>query len=333
MRMKIKKRLAFTLIELLVVIAIIAILIALLLPAVQQAREAARRTQCKNNMKQLGLALHNYHDVFSVFPFASAVSTNSPTGKMNTTGLVMLLPYFEQAGLYNSLDFSLPMGKWFGNAAGTPLTTAPPAQNLKASTTKLAALLCPSDGGSQFQNNDATYYGCGTTGSISYKTSYAFSVWHNPGVKLGDAMWVNEGQRDRCMFGMASNCSMRDISDGTSNSVAMAETTLNVYNGIGQTWSCVGHVSGASVCFRNLGTSGNNRLNDWTTPAGWLGWGASNQSIPGTAISWSSPSSTHTGGLQILLGDGSVRFLSENVSTVIVNRLGSIADGQVLGEF
>jgi len=330
--MKTERRRAFTLIELLVVIAIIAILIALLLPAVQQAREAARRTQCKNNMKQLGLALHNYHDVFNMFPFASAVSTNTlTTSKMNTTGLVMLLPYFEQAALYNSLNFSLPMGKWNNNSGS--VVPAPPAQNLVAATTKLPALLCPSDAGRPFQNDDATYYGCNTAG-ISYKTSYAFSVASNPGSDLtAGPLWINEAQTTRPMFGIASNTSMRDITDGTSNSVAMAETVLNVYNGIGQTWSCVGHVSGASVYFRDLGTSGNLKLNDWTTPAGWLSWGASNQSIPGTAISWASPSSTHTGGLQILLGDGSVRFLSENVSNVIVGQLGSIGDGKVIGEF
>lgn len=325
MEMKLRRLRAFTLIELLVVIAIIAILIALLLPAVQQAREAARRTQCKNNMKQLGLALHNYHDAFSVFPFGSSAGA-----RLNTTGLVMLLPYFEQAGLYGSLDFSLPMGKW-NNNSGT-VTPAPPARNLAASTTKLAALLCPSDGGQQFINNDPTYYGCNTSG-ISYKTSYGFSVASNPGTLHPNGLWINEGQRSRPMFGISSSASMRDISDGTSNTVAMAETTLNVYNGQGQTWSCVGHVTGAAVYFRDLGTTGTLRLNEWTTPAAWLSWGAANQSIPGTVISWAGPASTHAGGLQILMGDGSVRFLSENVSTVIVNRLGSIADGQVIGEF
>jgi hypothetical protein len=297
------------------------------LPAVQQAREAARRTQCKNNMKQLGLALHNYHDVFKVFPFASAAG-----GHRNTTGLVMLLPYFEQANLYSSIDHSLPMGKWFGNSGGTPVNPAPPAKNLAAATTMLSSLLCPSDDGKPFQNDDATYYGC-ATGGISYKTSYAFSVANNPGTVYPGALWINEDQYTRPMFGISSKSSMRDLKDGSSNTVAMAETTLNVYNGIGQTWSCVGHVSGASVYFRDVGTSGNLKLNDWTAPASWLTWGATNVTIPGRAISWSSPSSTHTGGLQILLGDGSVHFLSENTATVTVNQLGSIADGKVIGEY
>lgn len=323
MRMKSERRRAFTLIELLVVIAIIAILIALLLPAVQQAREAARRTQCKNNMKQLGLALHNYHDVFNMFPFANAAGA-----RLNTTGLVMLLPYFEQSALYNSLNFSLPMGKWNNNSGSLPV----PPQNLLASTTKLSALLCPSDAGQQFTNNDPTYYGCGTTG-ISYRTTYGFSTAGFPSTAFPGGLWINEPQITRPMFGISSSSSMRDITDGSSNSVAMAETTLNVYNGQGQTWSCVGWVTGASVYFRDLGTTGTGRLNEWLTPAAWLGWGANNQNIPGTVISWAGPASTHTGGLQILMGDGSVRFLSENVSTLIVNRLGSIADGQVIGEF
>jgi prepilin-type N-terminal cleavage/methylation domain-containing protein/prepilin-type processing-associated H-X9-DG protein len=323
-----KKRRAFTLIELLVVIAIIAILIALLLPAVQQARESARRTQCRNHMKQLGLALHNYHDAFNVFPFATSGAT-----RQNTTGLVMLLPYFDQAPLYNSINHSLPMGAWNNNSGTT--TPLPPAQNLAASTRKLSALLCPSDSGRQFQTTSWPNYGCdNTAGAISYKTSYAFSVAQNPGQGSFPAgLWSAEGLQSRPLFGVASNSTFRDITDGTSNTVAMSETTLNVYNGIGQTWSCVNHVSGASVLFAQLGTSGNNRLNDWTTPAGWLSWGASNQSIPGTAISWSSPASVHTGGLHVLMADGAVRFLSENLSTVIVNRLGYIADGQTLGEF
>ena len=113
-------RRAFTLIELLVVIAIIAILIALLLPAVQQAREAARRTQCKNNLKQMGLALHNYHDTFQVFPYGemNGIGQSPAAGtKRNQNGLVMLLPYIEQANLYSTLDFSGSFGKYSGGGS------------------------------------------------------------------------------------------------------------------------------------------------------------------------------------------------------------------------
>ena len=102
-----KKKKGFTLIELLVVIAIIAILIALLLPAVQQAREAARRTQCKNNLKQVGLALHNYHDVALSFPIGSnASNTNSNgDGHWGVSWWARILPYADQAPLYNTLQF------------------------------------------------------------------------------------------------------------------------------------------------------------------------------------------------------------------------------------
>ena len=108
MRSLSRKRSAFTLIELLVVIAIIAILIALLLPAVQQAREAARRTQCKNNLHQLGLALHNYHDVYNQFPI-TCFNNSGPglnwSDSSRGTYLVRLLPYIEQAALFNALNF------------------------------------------------------------------------------------------------------------------------------------------------------------------------------------------------------------------------------------
>ena len=104
-----RKRSGFTLIELLVVIAIIAILIALLLPAIQQAREAARRTQCRNNLKQLGLALHNYHDVYRMLPPGYRFKPNSPIEAMGTAN-VSLLPYLDQANLKDFADAEIP---WF----------------------------------------------------------------------------------------------------------------------------------------------------------------------------------------------------------------------------
>src|SRR5262245_47588566 len=129
----------FTLIELLVVIAIIAVLVALLLPAVQQAREAARRSQCKNNLKQIGLAMHNYHEMASSFP-PETIWSFDPTGTgtgpnkqpRNYTWLVMLLPYLDQAPLYNAINFSLPI--WGQMAAGKSIAG-----------TQLPILACPSD--------------------------------------------------------------------------------------------------------------------------------------------------------------------------------------------
>ena len=172
------RRRAFTLIELLVVIAIIAVLIALLLPAVQQAREAARRSQCKNNIKQIGLALHNYHDTFSVFPYAEMMGSGQAAGVVanirNQNGLVQLLPYLDQAPLYNTFNFSAPFGKY--QVAGTASTVVVPAANLAASTTKLAVFTCPSDSGIATLDDDSTYYGCSTGATKSYKSSYQFSV-------------------------------------------------------------------------------------------------------------------------------------------------------------
>lgn len=321
---------AFTLIELLVVIAIIAILIALLLPAVQQAREAARRTQCKNNMKQLGLALHNYHDVFNMFPYASnaAASTVNNNASMpmykNQTGWVMLLPYFEQSALYASIDHNAAMGRW-ANGGSKPLASGgPTTANAAASAVKLIALLCPSDSGRQtFPGFDGNY-GC-ETGIASYKSNYGFSASGQP-----STLWSNLGQATRTMFGAQSNTNMRDLTDGTSNTVAIAETTLNVYDGITGSWACNQHV-GNGLDFANL--NGQRKINDWDC----CGWGPgtpwSIKNPAGTLGEWGTVGSLHTGGVQVLLGDGSVRFISENLDATTRQRLGYISDGNVLGEF
>ncbi len=322
---------AFTLIELLVVIAIIAILIALLLPAVQQAREAARRTQCKNNLKQIGLSLHNYHDTFNMFPYASnaaasTVNSNSTimTAYKNQTGWVLLLPYFDQAPLYNTLDHSAAMGRW-ANGGSLPLAgNGPTTANAAASAVKLAALLCPSDSGQQtFPGFDGNY-GC-QTGLASYKSTYGFSASGQP-----STLWSNLGQTTRPMFGAQSNTTMRDLKDGSSNTVAIAETTLNVYDGITGSWACNQHV-GNGVDFANL--NGQRKINDWDC----CGWGPgtpwSVKNPQGTLGEWGTVGSTHTGGMHVLLGDGTVRFISENIDGTTRQRLGYIGDGNPLGEF
>ncbi|WP_373653248.1 MULTISPECIES: DUF1559 domain-containing protein [unclassified Schlesneria] len=320
---------AFTLIELLVVIAIIAVLIALLLPAVQQAREAARRTQCKNNFKQLGLALHNYHDTFSVFPYATANGPYStPANVKNHTGYVLLLPYIDQSPLYNQVNFSLPMGDNLGATwspvSGAALTPGPaPTTNTAIGTNKIAAFLCPSDNGKETVVGDGNY-GC-AVGVIAYLTTYGFSTT-SPNAW---GYWSNENQYARGMFGENSNSNIRDVSDGTSNTVAMVETTLNVADGHTPAWSCRAY-AGSSIDFANL-SGGARKINDWECCA-WTSPPFNSRQV-GRLGEWGSPGSLHTGGLQVLLTDGSVRFISENLDATTRQRLGLIADGNPLGEF
>ncbi len=323
---------AFTLIELLVVIAIIAVLIALLLPAVQQAREAARRTQCKNNLKQIGLALHNYHDTFSVMPFATSAagySAGSASGVLvkNHTGWLMLLPYFDQGPLFNTIDFNSAMGIW--NPGGGTLAggaTIVPA-NAAASGKRLTVLLCPSDSGPEtYPSGDGTY-GC-APGVASYKNSYGFSVKYGMTWDPSTApYWNNEDRSTRSMFGIYSNTRFRDASDGLSNTVAIAETTLSVQDGVTQSWACAQHV-GEGIQFAD---PPNTNINNWYC----CSWQSPpNPSFkPGSLGEWGSPGSVHTGGMHVLLGDGSVRFISENINATTRQRLGYISDGQTIGEF
>jgi prepilin-type N-terminal cleavage/methylation domain-containing protein len=309
-------RRAFTLIELLVVIAIIAILIALLLPAVQQAREAARRTECKNKMKQMGLALHNYHDTFNGFPYGQMSGAGViPSGSLlmkNQNGLVMLLPYIEQANLYSGLNFNEPFGV-YNHGVAPVVTLACP--NLAAKSVKLQAFICPSDNGIQFIT-DGIHYGCGTTGQgISYKSSYGLSVntTHLPG------LWSTQPITVRTAFGGNSFSTMRDFTDGTSNSALVIENVFECRSGQIAPWACSQH---AGTGTRLLGG-----INKWLQVSTGI-------SIPGRVENYNvNASSLHTGGCQVLLGDGAVRFVSENTNQLTLNNLAYISDGQVLGEF
>ena len=187
-------RRGFTLIELLVVIAIIAVLIALLLPAVQQAREAARRTQCRNNMHQIGLALHNYHDTHNTFPIGSMFWSPASAAHQGTSWLTMILPFVDEAALYNASNFDL----YSSDAANTTVTRS-----------VLYQYCCPSDAEPALVSNyrEGTY-----AGSQGIRQTFDTSCACTPATA-----WI----------GVLYSCSrtrIRDIRDGTSNTLIAGET-------------------------------------------------------------------------------------------------------------
>ena len=305
----------FTLIKLLVVIAIIAILIALLLPAVQQAREAARRSQCKNNVKQLGLALHNYHDTFSVMPPGHIGRCTSPM--LNGTGLTQLLPYLDQSALYNRYNFS-ETATTYTNMGGTPSALDPTVSgNADVVKTKITAFLCPSDSAPEWIPQTTAHYGISSTntGTGGAKTNYDFAT--NNGYNRC-TNWTMEAQTSRHIFGDNSHCRIEDIKDGTSNTIAMGETTRYFYNGGANAWGYRGHVM--------VG------INLISYPINNFTYGANN--LPqGRLGSWGYSGSLHTGGAHFLFGDGSVHFLSESIDTTLRQNLVKIADGNIIGQF
>lgn len=336
------RRRGFTLIELLVVIAIIAILVALLLPAVQQAREAARRSSCKNNLKQIGLALHNYHDTHNVFPASSLAPGAGPGGVLvtNTTGWIMLLPFVEQGTLYDQYNFNHATGIYGGegncpDAALYPVSGGSPTKMLAGTDAGILANValggsiipvyyCPSDPGQRLHNS-----GCHSDTTMSprpmvARSSYEFSV----NSSHASTQWISEAANTRAMFGANSRCNMRDILDGTSNSVAVVESTLELQQHNWKTWSSTGwYTAGATLqsTARPLNQRG---CCSWNTPPfSTPSTGAHRLSDGGFA------GSLHKGGLHILMGDGATRFLSENVDYAIRRDLSRISDGNVLGEF
>jgi prepilin-type N-terminal cleavage/methylation domain-containing protein/prepilin-type processing-associated H-X9-DG protein len=308
-------RSAFTLIELLVVIAIIAILIALLLPAVQQAREAARRTQCKNNLKQIGIALHNYHDVHSRFP-PGAFWNNPHNGLAYQQGslLVHILPQVEQANIFQQIKFANPPGRNINN-------TVMPDGRLMRITVQVPGYRCPSDtagrswnGLSVVQNyagsKGATNAGSAVNGNPAGPCPDQFLAYRKPGASGNGVAgpFYRNGRCDR----------ISDIRDGMTNTIFVGEVRPECSNHISQGWLQSNNGQGMfgtlypinlDTCDRTNPALGCRWFNNWTNEFGFK--------------------SRHTGGAQFLFGDGAVRFVSENVDHGVYNRMGGKADGEV----
>ncbi len=313
MRRRVSK--GFTLIELLVVIAIIAVLIALLLPAVQQAREAARRTQCKNNMKQIGLAMHNYEGTYGCWPIGSF----NPLDRIPNWRL-QIFPYFDQAPLFNSMNFTLT---FMGSQVNTNTTTL--------SNKVLATYVCPSsplDPCADLTNNSQhiqtpMYVGISggypdVAGRVVGSSSNYGGFYTNNGLLLH-----NETTR------------IRDAVDGTSNVMIVAEQSGRIgtqdirsgyYGGYTGT-SFGGAVSGSTPNNSDswsVGlTSVQYKINSPTTAGG-----SDNPWDANTVIN-----SFHSGGIHGLLADGSVRFISNNVDFNTLVNLCSKNDGVPMGDF
>jgi prepilin-type N-terminal cleavage/methylation domain-containing protein len=328
-------RRGFTLIELLVVIAIIAVLIALLLPAVQQAREAARRTQCRNNLKQLGLALHNYHDNFSGFvPRKTGTNTCPPAPNRDNCGRLSgwmgLMPYIDQAPLYNQVqagDATRPPGGPAGWESWVVWDVIIPGA------------LCPSDG-----------------------LSAATARSHNYVFCIGDsARNSHNATLVRGAFANQSIARMRDFIDGTSNTILMSEvvrgpngwnplqtTTAGSHRTIHTTIMNQDPVNNPGAC-RLQATNGfyNNGLQVkgyrgrqmWDGQAERVGFhtilppnsascSAGNNANADSGDTVLPPTSLHTGGVHCLMADGAVRFVSENIDS---GNLGAISPQQNAG--
>ncbi|TXT39583.1 MAG: hypothetical protein FD138_28 [Planctomycetota bacterium] len=315
-----RRRAGFTLIELLVVMAIISIMVSMLLPAVQNARETARRTQCQNNLKQIGLALHNYHEQFLCFPPGSVASTppsavtdcgstttfeaidvwteaaSMSSGMHGTSWMLRFLPFVEKSTTFKSWDFSKSV-----------------LENESVAKRNLPLFYCPSrrseirsgdDTAIMFQNWKAggTDYGGSLGGCDGF---------HNCGTHES---WMDETDRrplSECqgIFWVNSHTSLSSIKDGTSHTLMVGEV-------------------------QRLRDRGSSTLNEFTSQDGWAVGGAathfstcSDGCLGINGKHFEAPGSSHKLGANFCLADGSVKFLSENINIFVLTALGSIASG------
>jgi prepilin-type N-terminal cleavage/methylation domain-containing protein/prepilin-type processing-associated H-X9-DG protein len=316
----IRRRVAFTLIELLVVIAIIAILVGLLLPAVQKVREAANRMKCSNNLKQLALAMHNYHDAFAQFPPGWDYVTS-------WGALSHALPFIEQGNISTLIDFSKPISDP-ANAAVLPLV--------------VNTFLCPSD----FPN---------PMPSLGAPTNYMGNAGSNPVFVIANGLNLTGPQPNGIFFSLSSNITIASITDGTSNTALISERVLgdgnmglvspleDVFNGPNAapgrpatadeayTWCQQVDITNPANQFPIfMGAPWANGQHNYqhigppnSRSCGWLPSLRANMAA----------TSRHLGGVNVAFGDGSTRFVSENIDLTTWRALGSRNGGEVPGDY
>jgi prepilin-type N-terminal cleavage/methylation domain-containing protein len=335
-----RRRSGFTLIELLVVIAIIAVLIALLLPAVQQAREAARRTQCKNHLKQFGLAFHNYHDTHSVFPpaytltkgpcidasdFGSGIPNPSSDDFNYHLYTEYILPFIDQGPLYNQINFSAPIISPISSAPCTGVNYT--ANNQAAARTFISMFTCPSTPRSAtsltLTFNDFGTPVTFTSGPIDFGPVGGFYSTFSSLVQAQKP----QAERSGIFADSRPRHGIRDVIDGTSNTMMLCEqagrndeyrrSRLHQSNNtVGGGWA---DISNAENWLRGSTVDG-------SAGGGPCVINCTNRSGEGTY-------SFHTGGIHMLMADGVVRFISESIAITTFADLITPRGGTVTGEF
>lgn len=339
--MLIRRHRGFTLVELLVVIAIIGVLVALLLPAVQSAREAARRMSCSNNLKQLGLALHNYHDTHKKFP-PGGVSYGHAWGSgpsdphiKNANGLVFMLPFAEQGPLYDQFDFRFAVCNYVRDPGpGSVLADGGNAdvyvkKNADLTTKILPLFTCPSDNGDPLLPDWDGYRPY--PGLRGAKTNYDFSFnssangTYNAWRDYADRSWPFTGPYHlKRPFGENSSAGIKDMIDGTSNTVAMMERLHNVVDGQCSAWGYRGWAT-SGVDIGAPAYNGASPINNWDCGGIRGCWSPGTTDYPGVLAEWNYPGSMHPGGMQVVMGDGSVRFQSQTTALNVLAAIASMA--------